>query len=93
MAVTIEHYKFVSSSEARVPEEHKWTIAVGRQCRSYLYCGKVLFRVDTRDVPIEFITGYCKMVVVSRHNVSVGIDGLAARLRPPIVFGTVLKLI
>lgn len=65
----------------------------GRQCRSYRHQVKVVFRVDARDVPIEFITGYCKMVVVRRHNVSVGIDELAARLRTPIVFGTILKLI
>lgn len=49
--------------------------------------------MDAGDVPIEFITGYCKMVVVSRHNVSVGIDGAAARLRASVVFGTIVKLI
>lgn len=49
--------------------------------------------MDVIAVPIEFITGYCKMVVVTWDNVSVGIDGSAARLRAPIVFRTILKLI
>lgn len=72
MAMTIEHYKFVSS-DALWDQTDLWELRCGRQCSSYFGRGKAHFWGHAGGVPIEFITGYCKVAVT---------DSTSALMRP-----------